>query len=256
MVKVDRAPFRPNRGISTRTISAYSKNELEEHSPTSADKTYLALIGGSYGASHSDPAAFDSVFMISGSTGITFMFSNLLSLAHRSQAASKLPLRVLDFVWVVKQVCCITWVTKELTNPVRELREMGTEVKVTIYVTCDDNFTHTSAGKATAGCACDISLGPCCCITDVHLTEAQEIHSENSDAAGSGKDGDAKAADETVVAMAAIKSTPRDAVTNRNSTKFPFQCSYQDAQICRIWCRSLQNRQKARWPFSPVDPWG
>jgi hypothetical protein len=124
------------------------------------------MVGGPYGGSHSDPAAFDTVLMISGSTGITFTLSNLLSLAHRVQS-SRLPLRRIEFVWVVKQVCWTSWVTEELTSAVQDLKAKGIEVKVTIHATCDDSFTGLLDQNAKSGCACDLSLGPCCCEAEI-----------------------------------------------------------------------------------------
>ena len=146
--------------------SPESKKEDNSQISISSDQTYLAMVGGPYGGSHSDPAAFDTVLMISGSTGITFTLSNLLSLAHRVQS-SRLPLRRIEFVWVVKQVCWTSWVTEELTSAVQDLKAKGIEVKVTIHATCDDSFTGLLDKNAKSGCACDLSLGPCCCEAEI-----------------------------------------------------------------------------------------
>jgi ferric-chelate reductase len=146
--------------ISQTSQPPESKEKFKAKSSADPEKKYIALVGGPYGASHSDPAAFDTVLLISGSTGVTFMCSNLLSLAHRAQAANRLPLRRVDFVWVVKQVCWTTWIADELIAAVRDLKGKGIEVKVTIYVTCDDSFTYLPAGKADDGCTCD---APCKC---------------------------------------------------------------------------------------------
>jgi ferric-chelate reductase len=173
-----------------RTASRYDtsslpefKKENESQASVSLDQTYLAMIGGPYGASHSDSAAFDTVLMISGSTGITFMLSNLLALAHRVQA-SKLPVRRVEFVWVVKQVCWTSWVTEELTSAVRDLKAKGIEINVTIHVTCDDSFTGLPDSNAESCCACDLSLGPCCCDTEIQAApplEGEEIQDSSDD---------------------------------------------------------------------------
>jgi ferric-chelate reductase len=217
-----------NRALKTASSStsvyADSKNEFEAQSPTRSEKTYLALIGGPYGACHSDPAAFDTVLMISGSTGITFMLPNLLSLAHRSRTASKLPLRIVDFVWVVKQVCWTSWVKEELAEAVSTLKDKGIEVRVTIYVTCDDSFTGLPVGKATTGCACDLSLGPCCCTTQVptaHLTEAGEAHDDNDDIVVAGKGGNTKTDQEAVATTTAMSHSSVDAVVSRKLKVLP-----------------------------------
>jgi ferric-chelate reductase len=138
-----------------------SKAESSASSASAApEKTYIALIGGPYGASNSDPAAFDTVLLISGSTGVTFTISNLLSLAHRAQTTannSRLPLRRVDFVWVVKQACWTSWIADELAAAVRDLQARGVIANVRIYVTCDDSFTYITAGKAEEerGCTCE-----------------------------------------------------------------------------------------------------
>jgi ferric-chelate reductase len=163
--------------------SPESKKEESSQISISSDQTYLAMVGGPYGGSHSDPAAFDTVLMISGSTGITFTLSNLLSLAHRVQS-SRLPLRRIEFVWVVKQVCWTSWVTEELTSAVQDLKANGIEVKVTIHATCDDSFTGLSDQNAKSGCACDLSLGPCCCETEIQAApplEGEELQDSSDE---------------------------------------------------------------------------
>jgi ferric-chelate reductase len=185
-----------------------SNKEFEE---TRSDSTYLAMIGGPYGASHSDPAAFDTVFMISCSTGITFMLSNLLSLAHRSQSGIKLPLRVLDFIWVVKQVSWTSWVAEELTAAVTSLQANGIEVKVTVHVTCD-------TGEGASDCGCDLSLGPCCCETDVQ--EANTIEADDFTAL---EDENKSQNEKTVVrGTGASSQTSNDVVVKSDRTSLPF----------------------------------
>ena len=176
-----------HKGFTSRLLKSASisqssnlsdlKQEFEASSSAAPEKTYIALIGGPYGACHSDPAAFDTVLFISGSTGVTFMCSNLLSLAHRAQTANRLPLRRVDFVWVVKKVCWTTWISDELIAAVRGLTEKGIEVKVTIYVTCDDSFTYLPAGNTDSGCTCKTSCN--CCDTPasgINATGAKETH--------------------------------------------------------------------------------
>jgi len=164
-----------HKGFTSRILKAASifqasqprdsKQELETSSSATPGKTYITLIGGPYGASHSDPAAFDTVLLISASTGVTFMISTLLSLAHRAQTTpSRLPLRRVDFIWVVKQACWTAWIADELTTVVRDLQDKGIEVKVAIYATCDDNFTYLPpAGKSNAAGAACMCEGSCTC---------------------------------------------------------------------------------------------
>lgn len=156
-----------HKGFTSRILKSASisqpvalsdlKPEFKEGSSAASETTYVALVGGPYGGCYSDPAAFDTVLLISGSTGVTFTCSNLLSLAHRAQTANRLPLRRLDFVWVVKKVGWTTWISNELTAAVRDLQEKGIEIKVTIYVTSDDSVPYLPAGNADGGCTCETS---------------------------------------------------------------------------------------------------
>jgi ferric-chelate reductase len=172
-----------SRILKSATISQTSQ-KLPDSKPESAvssasaapEKTYIALIGGPYGASNSDPAAFDTVLLISGSTGVTFMISNLLSLAHRAQTTannSRLPLRRVDFVWVIKQACWTSWIADELGAAVRDLQARGVDANVKIYVTCDDSFTHIPPRKAEEEreCTCEDECN-CCDAPDPNPDDA------------------------------------------------------------------------------------
>jgi ferric-chelate reductase len=198
-------------------LSSLEKDEKEDR-PQIEEKCYLALIGGPYGGSHSDPAAFDTLLMVSGSTGITFMLSNLLSLAHRAQSTSRLPLRVVEFVWVVKQVCWTSWVSEELSTAVSKLQEKGIEVKVTIHVTCDENFAgHESEAEAPC-CGCDKSLGPCCCIEAVpESSSAPESQNPKTSTSSSEKESSEKR--DTIVTETAISKTSSNRTVRKSNLK-------------------------------------
>lgn len=128
-------------------------------------QTHVALIDGPYGASHADFAAFDTVLLIAGSTGVTFILPQLLDIAHRA-SFQRLPVRRLEFVWVVKNSSWTSWVSEELSDAVAQLRARGIDVDVKIFVTCDGEFTESSNTAQETGCRCDKSLGPCCCVRD------------------------------------------------------------------------------------------
>ena len=40
----------------------------------------------------------------------------------------------------------------------------GIDVEISIYVTCADAFTEQNGSAKDCACACDKSLGPCCCV--------------------------------------------------------------------------------------------
>ncbi|KAL9074196.1 MAG: hypothetical protein Q9161_002390 [Pseudevernia consocians] len=128
-------------------------------------KTHTALIDGPYGGSHADFAAFDTVLLIAGSTGVTFMLPQLLDIAHRA-SSQRLPIRRLEFIWVVKSSSWTSWISDELSVAFAQLRASGIDVEIKIFVTCDDAFTESSETTKKTGCQCDKSLGPCCCVRD------------------------------------------------------------------------------------------
>lgn len=144
---------------TSSTTSLLPKTEQEAIAPT---QTHTALIDGPYGGSQADFAAFDTVLLIAGSTGVTFTFSLLLDIAHRAPS-QRLPLRRLHFVWVVKNISWTSWISDELCSAFENLRDAGIEIKIRVFVTCDDAFTESSDTGRRSGCQCDKSLGPCCC---------------------------------------------------------------------------------------------
>ena len=142
------------------TASLLPKTQQDAIAP---QQTHMALIDGPYGGSHADFAAFDTVLLIAGSTGVTFILPQLLDIAHRA-SSQRLPVRRLEFVWVVKNSSWTSWISEELSGAFTQLRASGIDVEIKIFVTCDDAFTESSDTARKAGCQCDKSLGPCCCV--------------------------------------------------------------------------------------------
>jgi ferric-chelate reductase len=133
--------------------------------PSSVEQvSHVALIDGPYRSSHNDFAAFDTVLLVSGSTGTTFTLPILLDIAARVKK-ERLPVKRIIFLWIVKNTRWINWISNELTSAAAALRDAGIELSIQIHVTCDDNFT---TGDELQGpecdCACDKSAGPCCCV--------------------------------------------------------------------------------------------
>ncbi|KAK9370381.1 ferric reductase NAD binding domain-containing protein [Lipomyces kononenkoae] len=159
-----------HRGFTNRVLKSASSSSISDVSKEVAetqDKSYIALIDGPYGCKHSDFAAFDTVVLISGSTGVTFTLSILLDLAHRA-STQRLPVRTLEFIWVIKSISWIHWISDELNAAYNQLCAAGIETSFSIFVTCDNTFSNFSNDSDKApGCRCDKSLGPCCCITTV-----------------------------------------------------------------------------------------
>ncbi|KAF1357137.1 ferric reductase-like protein like transmembrane component [Delphinella strobiligena] len=127
-------------------------------------KTHRVLVDGAYGGKQPDFSAFDSVCLIAGSTGITFTIPILLDLAERAERTQgRLPIRRLHVVWCLKQPSHARWVQAEQASAFATLRKCGIETEMSFYITCADGFT-TKGEEKECPCACDKSLGPCCCI--------------------------------------------------------------------------------------------
>jgi ferric-chelate reductase len=143
------------------TITIESKEQAAAYR-----EKHTVLVDGPYGGSNPDFAAFDTLVLIAGSTGVTFTIAQLLDIAYRASTLQKLPVRRLEFIWIVKKRAWTSWVTEELQGAFKQLQGAGIEVTINIFVTCDDLFTDSSTGKEKeCGCECDKSLGPCCCVS-------------------------------------------------------------------------------------------
>lgn len=165
--------LKSHRGFTSRLLKTASNSTTallpaKEESPSPASTealTYTALIDGPYGSSHSDFCSFDTVFLISGSTGTTFTLPILLDIAARSQK-SRLPVKRVIFLWIVKNTSWTSWTAAELASASSALLAAGIELSVRIHVTCDTKFTTGEEDEPKeCGCQCDKSVGPCCCVS-------------------------------------------------------------------------------------------
>jgi ferric-chelate reductase len=150
------------------TTSLLPTKEGQLSPPSSVEQvSHVTLIDGPYRSSHNDFAAFDTVLLVSGSTGTTFTLPILLDIATRVKK-ERLPIKCIVFLWIVKNTRWTNWISNELTSAAAALREAGIELSIQIHVTCDDNFTTGDELQgAECDCACDKSAGPCCCVAVV-----------------------------------------------------------------------------------------
>lgn len=178
-------------GFTKRLLTASNDSQTtlvdtkaEEVTP---NKTRISFVDGPYGASQSDFACFDSVLLIAGSTGITFTLPILLDLVFRAgRQRQKLPLRRVDFVWVVKSAACLSWISEELNTAVTQLQQAGIDITVQVFVTCDDrsgSSLRSSTRHRRSDCKCDTSLGkPCCCAGE--LSKVGLVENPSGDVTG------------------------------------------------------------------------
>lgn len=133
-----------------------------------SSNTHLTLIDGPYG-SYADFACFDTLFLIAGSSGITFTISHLLNIAERARASSEeqnLPLRVVHFLWIIKERSWLSWIAEELQFVTDSLHRSRVSLSIRIFVTCDPSML-TSPGQVNLdakGCQCE--PGCSCCEED------------------------------------------------------------------------------------------
>lgn len=168
--------LKSHKGFTLRIMEGADSSEtaLLPHSKEGADTEqhaqvtnmqHLALLDGPYGGSQSDMASFDSVCLLSGSTGVTFTLSLLQDLADRaSSCGKKLPVQQIHFIWCIRSSEQARWVSDELENAHRKLQRAGIDIRISIHVTCAEQFTELGNEPKECGCACDKSQGPCCCV--------------------------------------------------------------------------------------------
>ena len=159
-------------------------------SPKAQQKAHRAFIDGPYGGSHANFASFDTVVLVAGSTGITFILPILLDIAHRAaDLKQKLPVRRIEVIWMVKSSSCKTWVSEELQSAFDKLQDVGIEIELKVHVTCDERLTDSedaNRGKEEGcQCQCDKSLGSCCCVSP---TDSDEDIETDSPTPADGKD--------------------------------------------------------------------
>jgi ferric-chelate reductase len=139
-------------GFTKRILDSGSSLPLSQTTNEKPEpKTYRAFIDGPYGASHANFAAFDTVVLIAGSTGISFILPLLLDIAHRAgELRQKLPVRRVQVVWMAKSSSCMGWVAEELQGVFKKLHRVGIEITIKMHATCDERLTDAedaSRGK-------------------------------------------------------------------------------------------------------------
>jgi ferric-chelate reductase len=165
--------LRAHKGFTKKVLQYATKPKIDqEKSPDPGDiqqQAFLALIDGPYGGSHSDFAAFDTLVLVAGATGVTFTHSILLDIAHRA-SSQKLPLRKILFVWVMKNIRCKEWVEAEISAAAKKLYSVGIDTDVQLFITCDTLLTE----EACKSSECKCTTFPCCC-TDMKLADPDRI---------------------------------------------------------------------------------
>lgn len=203
-----------HRGFTDRLLKNATNSTtalLPTSSPSqAAPPKYTALIDGPYGSSHSDFCSFDTVFLIAGSTGTTFTLPILLDIAARAQN-TRLPVKRVIFLWIVKNTSWTSWTASELTSASKALHAAGIELSIQVNVTCDTKFTTGEEDESKeCGCECDKSAGPCCCISADDTPNVDEATNEK--ALSSEKNGDDEVAVRVRSQSLSIKSGTKSSI--------------------------------------------
>lgn len=97
--------FRPYGGFTRRVLeTAIEKGPFH---------TYRAFLDGPYGGMRRDLAAFDTVILIAGGSGITALMSQLLNLIKRMRDGKAITKKIV-VVWALKRLEAMDWFREEL----------------------------------------------------------------------------------------------------------------------------------------------
>ena len=151
-----------------RSLAKVSSASETGETAVTPKRRYIALLGGPYGGSHMDFAAFSSVLLVAGSTGVTYNLPILLNLVERAQEVT-LPVRRIMFVWIIKSSAWTVWIQEELQDAVDRMGLVGIRMKVQIFVTTENTTINsslpitTTSTSSAANCFMDQSeKRPCC----------------------------------------------------------------------------------------------
>jgi ferric-chelate reductase len=156
----------------------------------------------------------------------------------------------------VKKVSWTTWISDELIAAVRDLQEKGIEVKVTIYVTCDDSFTYLPAGNADSGCTCKTSCN--CCDTPTtgsNTTGAKETSHDDITSFSTSDKAEVKTAITSITTTAISPTSSRGAAIaeNQNLPFAAFVCGRPDMTEL-VW--ELANQAEGEMGIFACGPLG
>jgi NAD(P)H-flavin reductase len=114
---------------------------LPSPAASQVDETKTVFLDGPYGRLR-PLEQFDSVILISGSTGTSFTMPLLRDLLRLKALGKPLVTRKIRFIWVVRTRGQVYWFSKQLGAGLAATRKReNLEIEVSIYVTCDPELT-------------------------------------------------------------------------------------------------------------------
>jgi len=131
-----------------RPYGGFTRKVLETAIEKGPFHTYRAFLDGPYGGMRRELAAFDTVILIAGGSGITSLMSQLLNLIKRMRDGKAITKKIV-VVWALKRLEAMDWFREEL----RICREAAPPESVTC------KFFVTSAKRQPAAAAAGIPHG-------------------------------------------------------------------------------------------------
>ncbi|KAI5851207.1 FAD-binding domain-containing protein [Morchella snyderi] len=126
---------------ATRKLFSHATETL----PPLSDAAKTVIIDGPYGCIR-PLEQFDTVVLLAGGTGVTFVMPLMRDLIRRKQARQPTVTRKVRFVWVVKGRGQVGWFTREFVDAVNSVAGMKDfALETSIYVTCDETLTTDKA---------------------------------------------------------------------------------------------------------------
>ncbi|KAG9238738.1 ferric reductase like transmembrane component-domain-containing protein [Amylocarpus encephaloides] len=128
-----------------RPFGGFTRRVLETAIERGPFKTYRAHLEGPYGGMQRELAAFDTVILFAGGSGITAIVSQLLNLIKRMRDGKAVTKKI-EVVWALKRLEAMDWFREEL----RICREAAPPDAVTcqFYVTASKRQTGQPQGGA------------------------------------------------------------------------------------------------------------
>ncbi|KAK0612894.1 ferric reductase transmembrane component 7 [Bombardia bombarda] len=128
-----------------RPYGGFTRNVLETAIEKGPFHTYRAFLDGPYGGMRRDLAAFDTVILIAGGSGVTSLMSQLLNLIKRMRDGKAITKKIV-VVWALKRLEAMDWFREEL----RICREAAPPESVTckFFVTAAVRHQQQQGGPA------------------------------------------------------------------------------------------------------------
>ncbi|KAK2627845.1 hypothetical protein QTJ16_002491 [Diplocarpon rosae] len=127
-----------------RPFGGFTRRVLETAIEKGPFKTYRAYLEGPYGGMQRELAAFDTVILFAGGSGITAIVSQLLDLIKRMRDGKAVTKKI-EVVWALKRLEAMDWFREEL----RICREYAPPDSVTcqFYVTAAKRSSRVGLGE-------------------------------------------------------------------------------------------------------------